>query len=606
MDNSSNNHNNNGDKVNQPTRTPDMHRQQNSATDSTQQITSNIPGFHYPLLSILSSLLLIVLLIARSDKILQTYYQLPDYLLTDKVLILYIVVLGFIYLFDARLFLSRKKRAQQQISEIQQQFAKVLEAKKKQQQRANTYSGHADKLKTFISDKLLDYIEYDEKFLHFKGIASEVRHNGVISYDKVITALNKAIEQQDFLTIYEKNNQLEQDNEDQDSLSPHTLSALSNYQNAIDAMRYLWDLLDLSTADNMQLHIGNQLIECEEHYYQLQLDSEKSLDITQSIPTSPTFHPQMAALLTIALLCDEAEIKNLISLARINIDVLKETFTFENEIFRLQLHHTPELLGNHNHIILLLENLIKNAQFFSNKVRFKQASDRISIHLTAEKNHAAFSIYNRGPHIGNEQKEQIFKLGYSTRRNKQHHGKGLGLFFVKQIINGYQGRIQVDNIENTETQYHLTVILASGESIKSSLTCQFIDGKMRVYQNNNTDDKSEDNWIDEMTLSYDIPVEAIELKSNSTDRQQLEINTDSRYPIEWLEPSENLPSRWLIKLNAFKKKHQLTFKPLDIGGVCFHIKIPTAESHLNDEPMMIDDDIDQQVEKMNRSMNTLT
>ena len=579
-----------------------MHDKNND--NQFSQKTVRVQRFHYPVLSIFSSLLLIAVLVARSDLELQNYYQVPPYLLTENTVLIYIAMLGFIYLFDARLFFSRKRKIQQQTTDLEYQFSKILEAKKKQQQRANTYSGHADKLKTFISDKLLEYIEYDEKFLHFKGIASEVRHNGVISYDKVITALNKAIEQQDFLAIYE------QDGENENELSPQTLSALSNYQNAIDAMRYLWDLLDLSTADNMELHIGNQLIECEEHYYQLQLDAEKNMDITQSIPTSPTFHPQMAVLLTIALLCDEVEVKNLISLARINSDVLKDIFKFENDIFRIELNDTPELLGNHNHIILLLENLIKNAQFFSNKAHYKQATDRITIRLINEGGQAVFEIYNRGPHIDDEQKEQIFKLGYSTRRNKQHHGKGLGLFFVKQIVNGYQGKIQVDNIDNSENQYILTLNLASGESVSSQVSCRLINDKMLVLNEQTSfgamQEDNLDKWQNEITLTQNIPINSIEVKSVFNEKVDMSEEIDADSAFEWLEPAANLASQWSIKLTSFRKKHKLVFKPLDICGVCFSVKIPTAESHLNEDTLEVDDDIDQEVEKINQSMNTLS
>ena len=58
-----------------------------------------------------------------------------------------------------------------------------------------------------------------------------------------------------------------------------------------------------------------------------------------------------------------------------------------------------------------------------------------------------FSIYNRGPHIEQEMLETIFQLGFSTRRNKEHHGKGLGLFFAKEIVRGYQGTISALNVK---------------------------------------------------------------------------------------------------------------------------------------------------------------
>ena len=166
----------------------------------------------------------------------------------SAMLVISIVVFIEYILYDYRLQQNRK-----QLSKLQQNLMILGESKKKQQQKANRHSDHTEKLKGFIADKLVEYMDYDEKYIHFKGIASEVRHNGVISYDKVTTALNKAIEQQGFLSLYEQQND---DNPSNEEPNEQTLAALVDYQGAVDAMRYLWALLDLSTADNMAIHIG--------------------------------------------------------------------------------------------------------------------------------------------------------------------------------------------------------------------------------------------------------------------------------------------------------------------------------------------------------------
>jgi len=538
-------------------------------------------NIHFPWLSIFASFLLIVFFVITVDQELSLFYGIENNGIDLQNKVSLLIILGLIYLLDIRFFLNKKSQVIAHINNLNNQLTLLSQSKKKQQQRANTYSDHSEKLKTFISDKLLEYMEYDEKFIHFKGIASEVRHNGVISYDKVVTALNKAVEQQKFLALYE------QTDNDESEPDKHTIDALMDYQSALDAMRYLWDLLDLSTADNMSLHIGNQLIDCEEQYFQLQLDSQKSLDITQSIPVSPTFYPQMAILMTFALISDELEIKNLIALAKINELILDKPFTFDNQLFHISLESTPELLGNHNHIILLLENLIKNAQFFVNKNRFKQKTDRIIVRLFKEDNFAHFSIYNRGPQINPDAIEEIFKLGFSTRNrsstnNKQHHGKGLGLFFASEIVKGYQGSIEATNIENIETGYLLSLNLASGETLNHKIKTAFIDGKMNVKQEN------ESQWSNELVIQPDIPIESIsiipiELNGDKEGLIELEHTTgpiDESEGIEWLEPAVTGISQWFVQLKAFKNVHKLTFKPLDINGVCFDIKIPTAKSHL--------------------------
>ena len=101
---------------------------------------------------------------------------------------------------------------------------------------------------------------------------------------------------------------------------------------------------------------------------------------------------------------------------------------------------------------------------------------------------------------------------------------------------------------------------------------------MSVKHENETD------WSNELIIQLDIPVESIHIKSFdlATGREQTD-ESDSIEPsskFEWLQPETNLRSQWLIELKAFKNCHKLLFKPLDIQGVCFDIKIPTAISHI--------------------------
>jgi len=540
---------------------------------NSQSLINKKISAHFPWMSIAASAIFIEFFLITSDAESSQYYNITNSWLNIEIKYAFVLLIGLIYMLDLRLFIKKKNKTSQHIEDLKEQLNRVSESKKKQQQRANKFSDNTEKLKFFISDKLLEHMEYDEKFIHFKGIASEVRHNGVISYDKVVTALNHAIEQQKFLSLYEQNDS------DDNEPNQHTINALTDYQSAIDAMRYLWDLLDLSTADNMALHIGNKLIECEEHYYQLQLDSHKTLDMTQSIPVKPTFHPQLAVLMTFALIADDIEIKNRIALAKINESILEEAFAFKNEQFDIKLNPTPDLLGNHNHIILLLENLIKNAQFFISKNRFKQKTDRIVVRLEGKDGYAHFSIYNRGPHIKAEAMDEIFKLGFSTRKNKQHHGKGLGLFFASEIVRGYQGKIQASNIENSESDFLLLLKLENGEVLEHKINCQFIDNKI------NTKLENDPQWQNEVKLQPDIPIANITIKSLDLEsNNEIDSNTsraiENSENFEWLEPSSNGRSRWTIKLKPYKNIHNLTFKPLDTNGVCFEIKIPTAESSL--------------------------
>jgi len=169
-------------------------------------------------------------------------------------------VLVMLVVFDIWRYLKASARCNQQLKQYQVQINELFDSRRELGTRARTFSDHADKLKMFISERLLETIEYDEKFLHFKNIASEVRHNGVISYDKAQTALLRA----------RQNCELGQEQEIQD---------------AADGLLYLWDLLDLSTTDNIALHVANRIYDCEEHYFQSLLND--SDDLTS--PFTPAF-----------------------------------------------------------------------------------------------------------------------------------------------------------------------------------------------------------------------------------------------------------------------------------------------------------------------------
>src|SRR5690625_1270677 len=125
----------------------------------------------FPWLSAISGLALIVYLLLRTEPDLARFYPIPEVWFLPALLP--VLMSGFLLLLLRDLFHHYRQHRNQarDIQRLHNQVAELWQSKKQLQLKAHTYSGHADKLKLFISDKLLDYIEYDEKFLHFKSIA---------------------------------------------------------------------------------------------------------------------------------------------------------------------------------------------------------------------------------------------------------------------------------------------------------------------------------------------------------------------------------------------------------------------------------------------------
>lgn len=464
-------------------------------------------------------------------------------------------------LLDWRQFRESNRLLTMSFEKMQDEIDLAWKSKKQLQQRSHIHFDHADKLKRFISEKLIEQIEYDDKFLHFKNIAAEIRHNGVISYDIVRTALENAVTS--------------------DNDQPMSLEALSDThrfgipgnpnsgsQQALAAMKYLWDLLDLSTTDNIALHIGNHLIECEETYYQIELGNiERKTD-------SPLFIPVNGLLKAMAPLLRSDSLSLLIDKAS---KLEHQEIIFLEQIYRFALAPTDHLLGNENHFMLVAENLIRNAQYFSNKAPYKQKTDRITISLNQENSRIKLSVYNRGPHVRDEDKEAIFRLGHSTRRVKKHHGRGLGLFFVNEIVKGYQGRLDVENINNKEDTFSVRLHTHQGEVYTRVLRSDFSGAKPALQDLASPEVLDFAEWIVEDQL------QTIEVTSSLNQTTQSYLLDKSNHRHHFIDEYATYASSWLLEVTYQGGESQVRFYPLDLAGVCFHAQLPSAESCLTIE-----------------------
>ncbi|SEO46840.1 ATP-binding protein [Aquisalimonas asiatica] len=524
--------------------------------------TTRITKVTFPWLSALGALLALAYLLAVNEPWLATYYDIPrEWLRLDAA---YGALGGFILLLLLDLRRYRRQYAGQKadLLHLNHQLDALWERKKQLQMKAHTYSGHADKLKLFISDKLLEYIEYDEKFLHFKSIAAEVRHNGVISFDKVQTALQHAAAA----------NRAALDATGGDT--PDAAARQAEYEAALDAMRYLWDLLDLSTADNLALHISNHLCECEEHYVQRELQG----DHHAALPYEPAYLPQRAAWRALGAVRNE-------TMPAPDDDT---GYTLHDSKWTVHLEPAGELLGNENHLVLLLENLLKNAQFFANKRGFKKAFAPVALTLTEEHGHACLRVYNRGPHIRDEDRDNLFQLGYSTRRTNEHHGRGLGLYFVGEIVKGYEGRIDVHNIETPTARYTVRLELDDGEVITETLDTTTHDG--------------EPDGAREWTFTS--PLKSVEITPEDSDDTQRLDDFAASGKQRHFDPAHPERPHWRLDYAPRRKAHRVSIEPLNINGVEFEIRLPTAQHRLESSDVEPDEDIDTEVERLDEHFRT--
>ena len=494
----------------------------------------------YPWLTILLSVLIVCWFLLGQDSNAIAFYGIPLTYLQREYQLFGLAIYAAVVLFDITRFQKTRARYDERLDKHKKQIDDLFQAKRSLQSRAHTYSGHADKLKLFISERLLEYIEYDEKFLHFKNIAAEVRHNGVISFDKVQTALKHA---------------MKNDSDDR-------------YPQALDSMTYLWDLLDLSTTDNIAVHIANKLYECEEHFFQNQLNEHDNL----SQPITPTYSPKSAlesALMT--LLNKNEEIGD-------SPEALPVDDIYEDARFRIQLTHTDELLGNSNYLVLMMENLASNALFYSSKARYKNALARVAVAMCQHDNNIEISVYNHGPLIEEKHRDKIFQLGFSTRQVRDHHGKGLGLHFVSQIVQGYEGNINYENINNRADTLSIRVLL-SDNTVETHVVEIVLDGGRPLAQLA----QSADSPAKKLDWIFPSDIREIEVSSQTSGHVSRLHAEAGRDRMELIDSEDWATPRWFIEVQQNKRVTKMLFNALDVSGVRFLVSLPSARSRLEYE-----------------------
>ena len=493
----------------------------------------------YPWLSTLGALTLVAWQVGLQQGHLNLE-QMPPLLHHEHALLAAAAGLLLLVAFDLWRYTAARRRWKRHMKKYQEQISELFESKRELGTKARTYSDHADKLKMFISERLLETIEYDEKFLHFKNIASEVRHNGVISYDKAQTALKLARQ-----TCDESQNQ--------------------EYQDASDGLLYLWDLLDLSTTDNLALHVANQIYDCEELYFQSMLnegDAEPS-------PFQPTFMMSQALRRALLPITEDPDVLDLNG-------AWKCPGRYQDDKFNIHMRTDNEMLGNPNHMVLLIENLLNNALFFAQQKKYKKHYSKVAISLGFSAGEVEVRVYNRGPHIKESERDKIYQLGFSSRRIHEHHGKGLGLYFVNEIAKGFEGSVDFENIENRDDEFSLSVKLDNGELAEHRVRVIEQDGELACRSDDSPESKV-------CQWSFSAPIASLEISARASRKPQLVADFPSNQGSRHLDERDPQTPRWLLELDNRKRSSTLKFIPLDVRGVQFAARFPTANARLENQ-----------------------
>ncbi|CAA7195642.1 Sensor histidine kinase WalK [Chryseobacterium potabilaquae] len=124
-------------------------------------------------------------------------------------------------------------------------------------------------------------------------------------------------------------------------------------------------------------------------------------------------------------------------------------FTYPETQFNLENKIAQQLPFDKN----LIETIIKN--LCENSVKYGASTIKIIVENT--QHHLSIEISDNGQGIDKKEWKNIFEKFYRIQSNNIHNtkGLGLGLYFVKKIIQSYKGIIEVDSIIKKGTTFKI-------------------------------------------------------------------------------------------------------------------------------------------------------
>lgn len=182
--------------------------------------------------------------------------------------------------------------------------------------------------------------------------------------------------------------------------------------------------------------------------------SEKERD---AIRYSDSSLKRMNYLINNLLELTEMQLGGGMSIDKKKIDLSEHTEKIVQEIqmaypaTNLRLCKEEDVKGEWDDLRLgqMMTNLINNA------IRYGKNGEPVKVNLSTEGNFVVFSVHNEGEPIPEDVMNRIFDGGFTNNQKNLsvEKGYGLGLFIVKEIVDGHQGEIKVSSSKDGGTVF---------------------------------------------------------------------------------------------------------------------------------------------------------
>ncbi len=163
-------------------------------------------------------------------------------------------------------------------------------------------------------------------------------------------------------------------------------------------------------------------------------------------------HYTHAESTTLYLKKEKVDFHTLIAEALANLEPLIQSKGAKVD-YRLEAER-PVLQADKGHLLILITNLIENALKYS-------VNPHVIIRTLNQNNSFLFSVKDNGKGIDKKHQDKIFKKFYRVGDNEEMpaRGFGLGLAFVKRIVQAHSGSIKLESVPGIGSDFRITLPL---------------------------------------------------------------------------------------------------------------------------------------------------
>ena len=166
---------------------------------------------------------------------------------------------------------------------------------------------------------------------------------------------------------------------------------------------------------------------------------------------------------------------NILLLSKVSnhaIPVAKTTYRVDEQIRQAILLLEPRWLERNVEFDVELDEIVWNgpehlmhhvwSNLIGNAVKFGPMNGLVTVKLKQTDGRYEFSVTDQGVGVPEEERQRIFHKFYQLDSSHKQEGNGLGLALVKQIVDGCDGSINVENMPEGGCRFVVTLPMNNG------------------------------------------------------------------------------------------------------------------------------------------------